>query len=153
MFEYLINLRPHFYSLREIKGVLSLDLILPKQWVYQELAAKYNGITVKEQQTKNDKKLVSFLVNEINYEKLFNCGQKIVNFNIEKEKKDKLFQEKIRELQVIFEKEDLETLEQNIKFQVNEQYQEPVISSGTRMVGEGNQTESDNFGERKAENS
>lgn len=48
---------------------------------------------------------------EIGYDKVFSCVEHIIKYNKEKEKKDQLLLEKMRELKKLFEKNDLDTLE------------------------------------------
>ena len=54
-------------------------------------------------------------INENDIEQVTENLQNIIKYNLEREEKDKLFQNKVDELKSIFEKQNLESL-QNLKF-------------------------------------
>ncbi len=54
MFEILRNLRPYFFSLREIDNNVSLDIRLPLTWRYEDIVKPYRLVKTKIQD-KNDK--------------------------------------------------------------------------------------------------
>ena len=120
MYELISNLRPYFFSLREIERNVSLDLKIPTTWRLehvQQVVGQYKSMSLKVQD-KNDKfqlvSLVSFATQE-GYDTARSCASEIIKYNIELEEKDKLFQNKVDELKSIFEKQNLENL-QNLKF-------------------------------------
>ena len=101
-------------SLREIDDNVSLDMKFPLKWKYD-----YQNESIKIMvQDKNEKiNLVSFVTPATpeGYELVFAAVEKIIQFNLELEEKEKLFQEKISELKGLFASESLKTL-QDIKF-------------------------------------
>lgn len=114
MFENIKSLRPHFHSLREVQNNVSLDIKLPLTWRYEEIVKPYRTITLKVQD-KNDKfNLVSLIANatQEGYDVVFACANEVFKFNIEEEAKQKLFREKVRELEELFKKESLDKLKE-----------------------------------------
>ena len=112
MFENIKSLRPHFFSLREIENNVSLDIRLPLTWRYEEVIKPYSTIKIKVQD-KNDKfNLVSLIAQSTQngYDVIFACANEIVTLNKEEEEKQRLFQQKVKELQVLFKRESLDKL-------------------------------------------
>jgi len=128
-------LQPYFFSLREIKNNVSLDLKLPVTWKYEKIAQVYKTLEVKIQD-KNDKSvLVSFVAvsNEDGFDTAFQCANEVVIKNLEEEQKRKLFDEKVRELREVFEKTGLDELH-GLKFEKNVRQ---IENEGLSLVGEG----------------
>ena len=101
MFESIKSLRPHFHSLREVQNNVSLDIKIPLNWKYEDIAKPYRTITLKVQD-KNDKfNLISFISQSTQegYDVVFACADEIFKFNKEEEEKQKLFHQKVKELQ------------------------------------------------------
>lgn len=135
MFEVIRKLRPYFFSLREIDNNVSLDIKLPLSWKYEEIIKPYRSIKIKIQD-KNDKyNLVSLVANSTQegYDIVFTCALEIIVINKEDEEKQKLFQQKVKELQELFKKESLDKLKELNLIDLNGQ--EDFTSEG--MVGEG----------------
>ncbi len=112
MFENIKSLRPHFFSLREIENNVSLDIRLPLTWRYEEVIKPYSTIKIKVQD-KNDKfNLVSLIAQSTQngYDVIFACANEIVTLNKEEEEKQRLFQQKVKELQALFKRETLDKL-------------------------------------------
>ena len=112
MYENIKTLRPHFHSLREIQDNVSLDIKLPLTWKYDEVVKPYSTISLKIQD-KNDKyNLVSLVATstQTGYDVIFACANEIVSVNREEEEKQRLFQQKVKELQELFRKQSLDTL-------------------------------------------
>ena len=112
MYENIKILRPHFHSLREVKDNVSLDLKLPLNWVYNDIIKPYSSITFKVQDKNESYNLVSLISQSTQngYDVVFACANEIVVFNREEEEKQRLFQQKVKELQELFKKQSLETL-------------------------------------------
>lgn len=112
MFEIIRNLRPYFFSLREIENNVSLDIRLPLSWRYEDVVKPYRLIKTKIQD-KNDKfsllSLVSSATQE-GYDVVTTCAIEIITLNKEEEEKQRLFQQKVKELQELFKKEPLDKL-------------------------------------------
>lgn len=124
MYELIKNLRPYFYSLREIETNVSLDIKLPITWDFEKTITLYSSVKYKVQD-KNDKfNLLSLIsvANEDGYNLLFVCANDIIRVNKEEEEKQKLFQLKLRELKELFDKENLDNLKHlNLNLHTNGQ--------------------------------
>jgi len=106
-------------SVRIVKNYVSFDLIFPNSW---RLLKKYpDNLEVLQNEGKDGKIVTSFVV--INESEKIDLVEtiidEIVKTNIEREEKEKLFKSKVRELQNIFEKENLENLK-GLKFDIEE---------------------------------
>lgn len=135
MFESIKSIRPHFHSLREIEGNVSLDIKLPLNWRYEEIVKPYRSVKIKVQD-KNEKFTLLSLVSSATiegYNVIFACSQEIIDVNKEEEEKEKLFQQKVKELQEFFKKESLDTLK-DISF-IKED--EPETETSIGLVNEG----------------
>lgn len=137
MFENIKALRPHFHSLREIEGNISLDIKLPLNWKYEEIIKPYRALKMKVQD-KNEKFTLLSLVSsgtQEGYDIAFACALEIITINREEEEKQKLFELKVRELQELFKKESLNKLKD---INLLEDYgQEITTSDGATEEGDG----------------
>jgi hypothetical protein len=137
MFEIIKSLKPYFFSLREVENNVSLDIKLPLNWRYDAIIAPYRSIKTKVQD-KNDKynllSLISTATQE-GYDVVISCANEIISINKEEEEKQKLFQQKVKELQELFQKESLSKLK-DINL-LNDYGQE--AATGNEMVGEGDE--------------
>lgn len=139
MYEVISSLRPHFFSLREIDKNVSLDIKIPNKWRIenvQYVVSQYKSVGIKVQD-KNDKfQLVSLIAvaNEDGYETVRICAMEIIKYNVELEEKERLFKEKVKELELLFKKESLDKLK-DINF-LEEDGQENT--TGIRLVEQGN---------------
>ena len=118
LYKEISKLSPHLQSIRKIKDYLSIDVSFPKNW---KLPKKFvEEDKVMEQQSPNpEERLISF-VSEISDEIIDICVQNIENiikYNREREEKERLFDEKVKELKVVFEKQSLKEL-QDLKFNI-----------------------------------
>ena len=114
MFESIKSLRPHFHSLREVQNNVSLDIKIPLNWKYEDISKPYRTVSIKVQD-KNDKfNLVSFIsqATQEGYDVVFACAEEIFKVNREEEEKQKLFQQKVKELQELFKNESLDRLKE-----------------------------------------
>ena len=147
MFENIKLLRPHFHSLREIQNNVSLDIKLPLTWRYDDIVKPYSTIAIKIQD-KNDKFNLISLVSQATqegYDVVFACANEIFTFNREEEEKQKLFQQKVKELQELFKKESLDKLKEiNL---IDNYGQEDTTGIG--LVGQGDEEGSE--GDRDTE--
>jgi hypothetical protein len=138
VYENIKTLRPHFHSLREIQDNVSLDIKLPLTWKYDDVVKPYSTISFKIQD-KNDKyNLVSLVAasTQTGYDVIFACANEIVSVNREEEEKQRLFQQKVRELQELFKKQSLDTLK-DINLLGNYGQQEDNTSEGLVEQGSG----------------
>lgn len=135
MFDNIKFLRPYFFSLREIDNNVSLDIKLPVTWKFESFITNYKSIKYKVQDKSEKFTLVSLIANATSdgYDVAFACAKEIITINKELEEKQKLLQQKIKELEILFQHESLDKLKE-ISFIENEkQENRPSI----RLVGEG----------------
>lgn len=141
MFESIKSLRPYFHSLREIENNVSLDIKLPLNWKYDEIAKPYRTIKLKIQDKSDKFTLVSLIsyATQDGYDVAFACANEIISVNKEEEEKKKLFHAKVKELESLFLKESLDKLKEiNL---IQDYGQEITTSDG--MVEEGIEQGSD----------
>lgn len=136
MFDNIKVLRPYFFSLREIDNNVSLDIRMPTNWKFETIVVPYKSIKTKVQDKNEKHTLVSLISNATTdgYEIVFTCAKEIVKTNKEIEEKQKLFQTKIKELEMLFQQESLDKLKQ-LSFIENGQ----EITTGIKLVGQGNE--------------
>lgn len=149
MFEEIKSLRPHFHSLREIQSNVSLDIKVPLSWKYEEIIKPYRTLNIKVQD-KNDKfNLVSFIsqATQEGYDVVFACVNEIFKYNKEEEEKQKLFHQKVKELQELFKNESLEKLKE---INLIDSYGQE-ITTGVGMVEQGDEEGSEGSGEPQDE--
>ncbi len=149
MFETIKSLRPHFHSLREIQNNVSLDIKVPLSWRYEDIAKPYRTVTIKIQD-KNDKfNLVSFIsqATQEGYDVVFACVEEIFKVNKEEEEKQKLFQEKVKELQKLFKTESLDKLKE---INLIDNYGQE-ITTGVELVGQRDEEGSEGSGDTEEE--
>jgi hypothetical protein len=137
VFESIKSLRPHFHSLREIEGNVSLDIKLPLNWKYEEIVKPYRAIKVKVQDKNEKFTLLSLISNgtQDGYDVVFACALEILTVNKEEEEKQRLFQQKVRELQELFKKESLDKLK-DINL-IHDYGQEITAGDGVAEQGDG----------------
>ena len=114
MFENIKSLRPHFHSLREIQENVSLDIKLSLNWTYEEICKPYTSVVVKVQDKNEKFTLLSLISNATQggYDVVFACASEILKINKDEEEKQKLFQQKVKELQQLFKNESLDKLKE-----------------------------------------
>lgn len=143
MFESIKSLRPHFHSLREIEGNVSLDIRLPLNWRHEDIVKPYRAIKVKIQDKNEKFTLMSLISNgtQDGYDVVFACALEILQINRDEEEKQKLFHQKVKELQELFKKESLDKLK-DINL-LNDYGQEITTSLGLVEEGDGEGQEGD----------
>ena len=109
-------LLPYLQSVRKLQNYLTFDVSFPTTW---KLPKKYvEEDKVMEQNSKIDNyRLFSFVseITEEGIEKVSQNIQNIIKYNLEREEKEALFNNKVDELKLIFEKQNLKNLK-NLKF-------------------------------------
>ena len=143
MFESIKSLRPYFHSLREVQNNVSLDIKLPLTWKYDDIVKPYSTISVKIQDKNTQFNLVSLVsqATQEGYDVVFACANEIFTFNREEEEKQKLFQQKVKELQELFKKESLDKLKEiNL---IDNYGQEDTTGIGMVEQGDGEGSEGD----------
>jgi hypothetical protein len=117
LFKEFSTLFPYLQSVRKLQNFLSFDVMFSTSW---KLPKKYvDEEKVMEQESKTpNMRLFSFVseIDEQSIEKVSTNIQNIINYNLEREEKDVLFQTKVTELKNIFEKQSLKNLKM-LKFE------------------------------------
>jgi hypothetical protein len=111
---------PYLKSIRKLKTYLSFDVELPNAW---KIPKKFiiEGKVVEQEKSNPGTKLISF-VSDFNEDEITlttNNIRSIINYNKELEEKEVLFVNKVEELKRIFEKQNLDKL-QNLTFDIKE---------------------------------
>jgi hypothetical protein len=132
---------PYLQSVRKIKTYLTFDVSFPNTW---KLPKKFvNEEKVMEQTTTiPNERLFSFVseITEEDVEKVSGNIQNIIKYNLEREEKEKLFDSKVNELKMIFEKQNLSNLK-SLHFDIKQNKIELVDNEEeldtTGVVGKG----------------
>lgn len=137
MFDNIRLLRPHFHSLREVQNNVSLDIRLPLNWTYEDIIKPYTSIQIKIQDKNEKFTLLSLIATATQggYDVVFACASEIIQTNKEEEEKQRLFQQKVKELQELFKNESLDKLKD---INLIEQYGQE-ITTGVGVVGQGDE--------------
>ena len=140
LYKEFSTLLPYIQSVRKLKNYLSFDVSFPKTW---KLPKKYieEDKILEQESTIIVNRFFSF-VSEITEEGVENTSkniQNIIKYNLEREEKEKLFQNKVDELKHIFEKQNLKNLK-SLQFEIKNnklelEYDEEELE-GTRLVPE-----------------
>jgi hypothetical protein len=111
LYKEFSTLFPYLQSVRKIKNYLSFDVSFPNTW---KLPKKYVDESKVMEQTTTipNERLFSFVseITEDDVEKVSGNIQSIIKYNLEREEKEKLFDSKVSELKMIFEKQNLSNL-------------------------------------------
>jgi hypothetical protein len=140
LYKEFSSLLPYLQSVRKLDAYLSFDVSFPKTW---KLPKKYieEDKILEQESTIIDNRFFSF-VSEITEEGVENTSkniQNIIKYNLEREEKEKLFQNKVDELKHIFEKQNLKNLK-SLQFEIKNnklelEYDEEELESA-RVVPE-----------------
>lgn len=121
LFKEFEGLFPYLISVRKLKSYLSFDIEFSDKW---KLPKKYiNEERVMENRTQNaNVRNFSFVseFDETAVDEIILSIKNIIKYNKEREEKERLFQNKVDELKKIFEKQNLQNL-QDLKFEINQE--------------------------------
>jgi hypothetical protein len=119
LYEQLNEIFPHLISIRKLETYVSIDVELPTTW---KLPKKYvdEKMVVEQKSAKTEFRCFSFATSfdEETLDKLLNNLKNIIKYNKEREEKERLFEEKVKELKSFFDKSNLTDLK-SLEFQVN----------------------------------
>jgi hypothetical protein len=141
LYKEFSTLFPYLQSVRKLQNFLSFDVMFSTSW---KLPKKYvDEEKVMEQESKTaNMRLFSFVseIDEQSIEKVSTNIQNIINYNLEREEKDTLFQTKVTELKNIFEKQSLKNLKL-LKFEIKQtkielEDSEDEIRESAKLVSE-----------------
>jgi len=118
LYKEFSSLFPYLQSVRKLKNYLSFDVSFPESWKLPKKYVEEDKILQQESPTAGEK-LFSFVseFNEEEVEKIAGNVKNIINYNLEREEKERLFQSKVDELKNVFEKQSLNNLK-NLKFDI-----------------------------------
>jgi hypothetical protein len=105
--EDLVN---YIHSIRKLKTYFSFDIDFPPNWVILKTYIDEEKTVINK--NSGESKSVSFVsdITDQSVTNTINTIRKIVEYNKEKEEKQRLFNEKVNELKGLFEKQDLREL-------------------------------------------
>jgi hypothetical protein len=140
LYKEFSTLLPYIQSVRKLKNYLSFDVSFPKTWRLPKKYVEEDKI-MEQESTIIDHRFFSF-VSEITEDGVENTSkniQNIIRYNLEREEKEQLFQNKVDELKHIFEKQNLKNLK-SLQFEIKNkkielEYDEEELE-GTRVVSE-----------------
>lgn len=118
-FEFINKTKKYLKSVRSIKDYISFDLIFPDTWVIHK--SYYDELEIIKNNNIEQGSITLSFVSQINEEgisKIESTIDKIIKFNIEREEKELLFRNKVKELKNIFESNKLDNLK-SLKFDVD----------------------------------
>ena len=147
VYNIIAELKPHFFSLREIKETVSLDLKLPTKWRYENMIDE--GLPVPFESKVQDEKPTNRLISLISdatldgYNQVFAYAKAIIHINKEEEEKERLFSEKVQELKSLFLNTPLDKLKE-INFKDDELSAEKSEGEIRLGGGEGSGEDGDN---------
>lgn len=141
LYEDLNDIFPFLISIRKLENYISIDVEFPTSW---RLPKKYvDEKTVLEQKaSRQEFRCFSFATNfeETALTTSFNNLRGIINYNLEREQKEKLFETKVKELKTLFDKASLDEL-RDLAFQVkpefkliDSEYEDERQGENSRMV-------------------
>jgi len=142
LYKEFSTLFPYLQSVRKIKTYLSFDISFPTSW---KLPKKFvNEEKVMEQTSSvQNERLFSFVceITENDIETISSNIQSIIKYNLDREEKERLFETKVNELKMIFEKQNLSNLK-NLEFDIKTGKIELIdneeeIRTTTGVVGDG----------------
>jgi hypothetical protein len=131
---------PHLTSVRKLEEYIAFDMSFPTAW---KIPKKFvdEERTLFHQST-GDERLVSFVskMDENDMDKVINNLKTIIKYNQEREEKELLFQKKVEEMKVMFEKstlENLKTLTIQIKTKMPKLNENEETIGGLALEGDG----------------
>lgn len=118
LYKEFSTLLPYIQSVRKIKTYLSFDVSFPKTWRLPKKFVQEDKVMEQTSSTV-DERLFSFVceITEESIENTSNNLQNIIKYNLEREEKERLFENKVNELKEIFDKQNLNNLK-NLKFDI-----------------------------------
>jgi hypothetical protein len=119
LYKEFSDLLPYLQSVRKLKEYFSFDVMFPTTWKLPKKYVDENRL-VEQESKMSTQRFFSFVseINEEDVERTTTNIKNIVRYNLDREEKEKLFEDKVIELKTIFEKQTLKSLK-NLKFQIN----------------------------------
>ena len=130
LYEQLNKIFPYLLSIRKLEGYVSVDIEFPTTW---KLPKKFvdEKMVVEQKSTKPDFRCLSFATqfNEETLDKLFSNINNIINYNLEREEKESLFEKKVMELKTFFDKANLSDLK-SLEFRIKNEFKLTLDDEG-----------------------
>ena len=119
LYKEFSSLLPYLQSVRKLKEYFSFDVSFPTSWKLPKKYIDENRVVEQDSKTTTHR-FFSFVseINEEDVDRITSNIKSIVKYNLEREEKEELFENKVNELKGIFEKQNLKNLK-NLKFQLN----------------------------------
>ena len=119
LYKEFSSLLPYLQSVRKLKEYFSFDVSFPITWKLPKKYVDENRVVEQDSKTSTHR-FFSFVseINEEDVDRITSNIKSIVKYNLEREEKEQLFENKVIELKGIFEKQNLKNLK-NLKFQLN----------------------------------
>ena len=119
LYKEFSSLLPYLQSVRKLKEYFSFDVSFPITWKLPKKYVDENRVVEHDSKTSTHR-FFSFVseINEEDVDRITSNIKSIVKYNLEREEKEELFENKVNELKGIFEKQNLKNLK-NLKFQLN----------------------------------
>lgn len=119
LYKEFSSLLPYLQSVRKLKEYFSFDVSFPTSWKLPKKYVDENRVVEQDSKTTTHR-FFSFVseINEEDVDRITSNIKSIVKYNLEREEKEELFENKVNELKGIFEKQNLRNLK-NLKFQLN----------------------------------
>jgi hypothetical protein len=113
------DLVDYIHSVRKLKTYFSFDIDFPSNWIILKTHIDEEKTVINK--SSGESKSVSFVsdITDQSVTNTINTIRKIVEYNKEKEEKQRLFNEKVNELKGLFEKQDLRELK-NLKIDIED---------------------------------
>ena len=111
------DLYPYIQSIRKLKNYLSFDMSFPKSWKLPKKYIKEDSV-LENESTDKTQRSISFVsqFEEKSINQIVDNIKNIIKFNKELEAKEQLFNDKVTELKTLFEKQNLQSLNE-LKFE------------------------------------
>lgn len=141
LYKELINIFPYLVSIRKLESYVSIDIEFPKSWKYPKKYVDEKTI-IEQKSQKENFRFFSFATafDETSLNVLFTNINGIVKYNKEREEKEFLLEEKMKQLRSFFEQnklDDLKSLEFNINAGFNTKLEDDGQSEDIGLVSEG----------------
>jgi len=114
------TLLPYIQSVRKLKEFLSFDISFPSTWKLPKKFVREDRVVEQESKIPNER-MISFVseISEEDVETTYKNIQSIIKYNLDREEKERLFNEKVNELKSLFEKQNLTNLK-GLEFQIKQ---------------------------------
>ena len=114
------TLLPYIQSVRKLKEFLSFDVSFPSTWKLPKKFVREDRVVEQESKIPNER-MISFVseISEEDVETTYKNIQSIIKYNLDREEKERLFNEKVNELKSLFEKQNLTNLK-GLEFQIKQ---------------------------------